>query len=209
MTKSSHNNSSEKHNISLAVESDFDSVCHILASAFIDDPVLRWFSGHDQIYPSLFRAVIEAQYKHHNHIYINEDKTGAAMWLPEGVSAKSPVHWQFMLLAYKLVQTGGLQSLKRIDYIDKLLMKHHLKQPHFYLHAIGSSQGHQGEGIGSALIKKGLISCDKQKVPAYLESSNERNNALYERFGFKTVREVQLPESGPTIWLMQRPVGGD
>ncbi|MEM8768046.1 MAG: GNAT family N-acetyltransferase, partial [Pseudomonadota bacterium] len=39
-----------------------------------------------------------------------------------------------------------------------------------------------------------------------LESSNIRNNPLYERFGFEVVEERQLGDDGPSIWLMRRPV---
>ena len=47
--------------------------------------------------------------------------------------------------------------------------------------------------------------CDQAGYPAYLESSNIRNNPLYERFGFEVTAEVTLPEDGPTMWLMERP----
>jgi ribosomal protein S18 acetylase RimI-like enzyme len=41
-------------------------------------------------------------------------------------------------------------------------------------------------------------------VPAYLESSNERNLPLYERNGFRVVSELQALGHGPTIWRMRR-----
>jgi len=40
--------------------------------------------------------------------------------------------------------------------------------------------------------------------PAYLESSNQRDLPLYERFGFKVIQELSLPDGGPTLWTMLR-----
>ena len=63
----------------------------------------------------------------------------------------------------------------------------------------------RGRGIGSALLKHGTRLCDEAGCMAYLESSNIRNNPLYERFGFEVVEEKKVAEDGPTIWLMRRP----
>ncbi len=53
-------------------------------------------------------------------------------------------------------------------------------------------------------MKAGLDVCDQQRAPAYVESSNERNNPLYQRHGFEVISEATLPDGGPKIWFMQR-----
>ena len=65
---------------------------------------------------------------------------------------------------------------------------------------------HQGKGLGTALLRPGLEHADALRLPAYLESSNERNVPLYERHGFAVIAEHVLPD-GPTLWLMWRPAG--
>jgi len=45
--------------------------------------------------------------------------------------------------------------------------------------------------------------CDREGVPAYLESSKERNIDFYSRFGFRVLEEVKLPR-GPKMWPMWR-----
>ena len=58
--------------------------------------------------------------------------------------------------------------------------------------------------MGSASMRPVLEHCDTEGVPAYLESSKERNVPFYRRHGFEVVREVSLPDSGPKIWTMWR-----
>ena len=48
-----------------------------------------------------------------------------------------------------------------------------------------------------------LDDCDRDEVPAYLETGTERNVAFYVRHGFKVTEELRLPK-GPPIWLMWR-----
>ena len=68
----------------------------------------------------------------------------------------------------------------------------------------GTDPPAQGRGIGSALLAPGLELCDRDGLPAYLESSKERNVAFYSRFGFRVTDEVQMPGGGPKVWLMWR-----
>lgn len=206
MTPSINLHSHTESNIHIAKNSELKSVCDILASAFTNDPVLQWLSGYAHIYPSLFRSEVEALYKHHNHIYINNEHTGAALWLPPGVPVTAPFHWRVVVIAWKMLRTKGYRSIKRATLLDKVIEANQPEEPHFYLHAIGASLDNQGRGIGSALIKAGLATCDKLGMPAYLESSNEKNNPLYERHGFRIIRENKLPDGGPKVWYMQREV---
>jgi hypothetical protein len=41
-------------------------------------------------------------------------------------------------------------------------------------------------------------------MPAYLESSKEKNVPFYERNGFKVRERFEVPNGGPPIWLMWR-----
>jgi ribosomal protein S18 acetylase RimI-like enzyme len=193
-----------EHDIHVAGDKEIEQVCNILASAFTNDPLINWVCRRPKTYSALFRFEAEALYKHHGQVYINSEQTGAAMWLPPGVAAKPPLHWRLMIVIWKFVSNGSLDSMKRGELVDKLMSARHPYEPHFYLRSIGASLENQGRGIGSALLEAGLSACDRQGMPAYLESSNEKNNPLYERYGFEVVDEQSLPEGGPTIWFMHR-----
>lgn len=62
----------------------------------------------------------------------------------------------------------------------------------------------QGQGVGRALMEEVLQMADREGVSCYLESSRrEPNVAIYERFGFKLVREMECRdgEEGDAITL--------
>jgi hypothetical protein len=46
--------------------------------------------------------------------------------------------------------------------------------------------------------------CDRDGVPAYLETAVARNVLLYERAGFEVVEELILPKTDIRGWLMRR-----
>ena len=47
------------------------------------------------------------------------------------------------------------------------------------------------------------LTCDRDRVPAYLEATSERNKQLYLRHGFEVTDEIPLPD-GPNMWPMWR-----
>ena len=81
--------------------------------------------------------------------------------------------------------------------------QYHPEEPHWYLPLIGVDPAHQGKGYGSALLRHALAICDREKMPAYLESSNPRDNPLYQRHGFEVIGTIQAGSS-PPLWPMLR-----
>jgi hypothetical protein len=49
-----------------------------------------------------------------------------------------------------------------------------------------------------------LERCDRDFLPAYLESSKEANLGFYRRLGFEVTKTLDLPGGGPRIWPMWR-----
>jgi ribosomal protein S18 acetylase RimI-like enzyme len=82
--------------------------------------------------------------------------------------------------------------------------RRHPETAHWYLSELGVRPQSQGRGLGSRLMFEMLARCDRERVPAYLESSTERSRALYERHGFQTTEVIRMPRGGPPLWLMWR-----
>jgi GNAT superfamily N-acetyltransferase len=73
-----------------------------------------------------------------------------------------------------------------------------------YLQGLGTDPPRQGEGLGSAVLQPVLARCDRDGLPAYLETTKERNVGFYESHGFAVVARTRLPLDGPPMWFMWR-----
>ena len=73
----------------------------------------------------------------------------------------------------------------------------------WYLEYLAVDPSKQGLGLGSSILKESLKVIDELGEAAYLESSNPQNMSLYERFGFRFVKKIQIGSS-PQINTMFR-----
>lgn len=175
-------------------------VAEILADAFRADPVMEWIS-HDPAYPKWVWLLLVPLLLPYNEVYVTGDGLGTALWLPPGVSRDMLPNLNALLSA---MGRFGLGAIFRLFQFMSLLEKHHPKESHYYLFAIGVRTTAQGHGIGSALLGHVLEKCDRRGVGAYVESSSSRSLSLYQRHGFEIQRKITLPRNGPALWLMYR-----
>ena len=126
---------------------------------------------------------------------------GAALWTPPGPEKSTlgetlRMFWVLAVMARSRVSIAvrSLSQTKRIR-----------PEGDFWsLECIGTDPLQQGRGIGSALLRPMLERCDRDKLPAFLETANPSNHAFYQRHGFNIVGEYQLPKGGPPAWQMLR-----
>ena len=180
---------------------DFPQAVHTLSAAFYDDPVVRWMLATDDRLERGFRLFVERVWSPHGGCVMTDDGLGVANWMPPG-SMHSGVVDQLRLLP-RMARLLG-RSLPRVMSGLDLMEKVHPEEPHWYLPTIGVAPDGQGRGIGSRLLRYRLDRCDQDGLPAYLEATTLRSRALYERHGFETVSEQQMPKQGPLFWPMWR-----
>ena len=177
----------------------------LLVRSFDDDPVSNFvFSGDRRRrlgLHSFFTTLIRRQYLNFGHVYTTEDFGGAAVWGPPG-RHRQGLKELFELLPTVpfLMGTRMIRALQLLTEIDAL----HPKEPHWYLSTLGTEPDRQGTGIGSALLTATLAQIDEEGMPAYLESSKERNVPLYARFGFEVIEEFRSRPGSPPLWRMWR-----
>ena len=186
-----------------AGKADLDGICRALARSFADDPVMEWiFPDADR------RAELNARFFKlrvrgllaQDEVYTTGDHAGAACWAQPGRWEMGPLEGLgFALRVAAMTRTRTPLLARGWQIVDSA----HPREPHWYLAILGTEPSRQGEGIGSALLQPVLDDCDRNEVPAYLESSKEENLAFYGRHGFRVTDELTLPE-GPPIWPMWR-----
>ena len=143
---------------------------------------------------SFFTSQIRRQYLPLGHVYTTEDSAGRRSGARPTAAARGCSElFQLLPTAPFLVSSRMVRALRLLFEIDAL----HPKEPHWYLATLGTEPDRQGQGIGSALLRPVLARVDEEGVPAYLESSKERNVPLYARFGFEVIDEYRSEDGEP------------
>lgn len=184
---------------------DHERIAVALASAFADDPAWSWLLPYADR-EGRQRLFFETELRHlvpaHREVWMAEDGSAAAVWAPPGLWS---VPMRFVLAqAPPMLRVFGRRLQLALRYLIRIERAHPKKPPHWYLEIIGAEPDRQGQGLGSALLRPVLAFCDRDGLGAYLESSTERNRALYERHGFEVVEIFDMPGGGPDIRRMWR-----
>ena len=196
--------------VQLASTSDRNELAAVLGRAFETDPVWGWlFPDPDtklrkssQVFQAYLRDAMKV-----GEVYTTPGREGASLWKPPGKWKLS--NGAILRSLPSLLRAFGTRLPASLE-VERKVESQHPMQPHWYLSVIGTDPVAQGRGVGNALIRQVTDRCDREGLPAYLESSKAENVPYYERYGFKVTGETVLGSDGPTIWFMWRnpPVPG-
>ncbi len=168
---------------------------------FASDPVARWCWPDPHRYlasmPGFTRAFAGVAFAH-DSAYCTEDFVGAALWVPPGVHGDADTLDRIMQATLTETVLNDLgAAFERLDAC-------HPQEPHWYLPMIAVDPAYQNKGYGAALMAHALERCDRDHLPAYLESTNPKNISLYRRHGFEAVAEVQVGSSPVFVPMVRR-----
>jgi GNAT superfamily N-acetyltransferase len=188
--------------VRVANDLDQQAVVGVITLAFATDPMARWAFPDPGTYLAVMpqlAAAFGGNGLPHGAAHLIDGGMGAAMWLPPGVN---PDAERLTALTDAHVPKERLPDMQRVfEQMDR----YHPPDPCWYLPLIGVDPAHQGRGCGSALLKYALTRCDRDGMPAYLESSNPRNVPLYQRHGFEIIGQIQAGSSPTMIPMLRRP----
>jgi ribosomal protein S18 acetylase RimI-like enzyme len=97
----------------------------------------------------------------------------------------------------------GRGAALRLFKFRSIWARHDPKKPHWHIDPLGVLPERQGQGIGSKLLTYFCNQVDINNAEAYLETDQERNVRLYNRFGFKEIEKE--PIFNVTNWFLLRP----
>jgi GNAT superfamily N-acetyltransferase len=190
-----------------ATSADVRQLAGALAAAFQDDPAFTWIMPVDRKRRAGLRRFFEVELKAvglgRGRIWTTPELTGACLSTPPG-------RWRLPLSAMLRHGPAFTRAFAaRLPHAAALLQRmewRHPREPHHYFAYIGVAPEHQGKGLGSTLMQPTLRCCDEAALPAYLEASNERCAALYERLGFELVDELHYGSTQPLRLMLRPPV---
>ncbi|MGL3821015.1 GNAT family N-acetyltransferase [Sphingopyxis sp. R3-92] len=190
-----------------ADKADHPVLIETLAQAFQTDPALSWIlpdaAHRARALRSLFRILVPADVRAGIALRASADEA-AALWRAPGQAHGGTM--EFLRTVIPLVATFGTalpRGLKAQAGIDA----HRPKGRFWYLHYVGVRPEHQGKGHGGRIIRAQTAVADAEGLPCWLETATPENVPLYERLGFVTQVEWDVPGGGPHFWGMMRPAG--
>lgn len=189
--------------IETATASDVERVIAGMVLAFSTDPTVRWMYPDADRYLTNFPKFVKAfggKAFEQNTAYYIDGYSSAALWLRPGVEPDEDA--LIALLQHSVPE----QEQENVFAVFEQMGNYHPSEPHWYLPLIGVEPTQQRQGYGSALMKQGLISCDRDNKLAYLESSNPENIPFYERHGFELLGTIQVGTSPPIFPMLRYPL---
>jgi ribosomal protein S18 acetylase RimI-like enzyme len=188
--------------VTTVAPADADRAVAVIVLAFGADPAARWTypDPHDYVthFPAMVRAFGGGAFAAGTAHRVGQF-AGAALWLPPGL------HPDDAAMQATLERSVPAARLRDIGVVFERMRGHHPREPHWYLPLIGVDPAHQNRGHGAALLRHALAQCDRDGVPAYLESSNRANVSLYERHGFVVLDTIQVGSSPPISPMLRTP----
>jgi ribosomal protein S18 acetylase RimI-like enzyme len=185
---------------------DIAAVAAMLSRAFEGNPGMGWAFPDPRTRPGRlernFATLLRHVWQPAGECLTTVGRDGAALWMPPSTWHISIPTQMRLLPRLTAAVRGDIVPVLRWSSIAE---RKHPRDPHWYLAVLGVDPSLQGLGFGSHLMAPVLERCDREGLPAYLETDTERNVTLYERHGFRVMERFNLPgRTEPPIWLMWR-----
>jgi len=188
----------------MATASDLDGVTATLTAAFVTDPLWSWAFPNPADLSVWWRFCIRSALRY-PWVWISGDYAVASVWIPpDGIELTEEEEKRVEPLIRDLI---GPRCDDVIELLDRFEASHPREEPHYYLSLLGIHPDRRGEGLGMTLLAENLKRMDAERIPAFLESSNPKNNSRYERLGFRQVGEFATPDGARRVATMWREVG--
>ncbi len=188
-----------------ATWADSTSVTETISLAFHDDPTWSWAfpdpPRRQEQYLVFWRFMVEGALRY-PWVLMTDACEAAAVWIPPGgTEIAEEDEARIEPLLDRLVGPRAGEVMELFELFEAAHPRH---TPHYYLSLLGTHPSYAGQGIGMALLAESLARIDRERMPAYLESSNPANNHRYQRHGFEAVGEFYPPGSETPVTTMWR-----
>ncbi|KAL8998691.1 MAG: hypothetical protein Q9188_006053 [Gyalolechia gomerana] len=205
---------SEENGVRVIPKKESKAAADCLAEAFQNDEVAQYFVktrdtenwSEDErwtLHVRIMRSIVLAHCIKGLALTVGPNHDCVALWMPPGKNMDDRMTMfrsGMWTLNLKLSRDG-----RRRFHTEFLPLLHHTKSEvlrdldndSWYLVYIGTKPGAQGRGYARRLIEYVTEQADAKGHTCYLESSNDINPAIYRKFGFETVKKIQLTD-GPS-----------
>jgi GNAT superfamily N-acetyltransferase len=186
---------------------DLPVLAPMLARSFQTCPAWEWYlppesQGRLQRMERFFEFLLDRFYLGGpGECLAADDRTGAALW-------DRPDEWKMgtgdnLRMLRTMTGVFGRRFSRAVRGFGRL-DSGHPRAPHYYLSVLGVWPEANGSGVARTLMRPGLQRCDRERMPAYLETGRPQSRDFFAGNGFEVIEELKLPGGGPPVWRMWR-----
>jgi GNAT superfamily N-acetyltransferase len=189
-------------------DADVERVVPALVRAFAADPLFDWIEPRPEPRARFLTAFMRAL-AWRSHLFGEAFVTSP---VAQGASL-----WKGPDLGHLTDEQSARCGLDRVaDSLDpgprarftaadvEHVLERAVPRPRWYLGVLAVDPDGQAQGWGARLMKPILDRADADGLPVSLETMREANLAYYRRHGFDVAATVDLPDGGPTCWVLRR-----
>lgn len=190
--------------------SQVKSTSKVVARAFHNDPLMSHYFPDEferkRWLPPLYQFVLRYGVLFGETYVTSSNLEGVALLLPPQETGMS--FWKILKagalsLAFT-VKPNALAKLWPSLRTSENARKRHAYFPHWCLFLLAVEPAYQGKGYASALLKPMLARIDSERLPCYLDTTEERNVSLYQHYGFRVAEVSKVPNTDINLWAMLR-----
>ena len=190
---------------------DIVQASKVLADAFQRDPLWKKIYEGDPDIKKRFHAFFEGGVRYclkYGELYAPSENMEGIIGLVPGKYADMNA-WRAILSGSMGVGMRiGLSTAMKMGTIFKSVVgdrREHMAGCAFlYVLVFGVATELQGKGFGRKLMDAAIEKSEREGLHLYLETETEENVKMYEHFGFRLLKRVNLPIVGLPMWEMVR-----
>lgn len=187
--------SSRQPVVRLATPQDRPRAVRTVVAAFANDPAFRFFFGSAESFgdhAAMFAGFLFDKRVGRAGVWVIEDGAALAMWDPpatEDLAAPAPAQVDL-----------PPDVVERLDAYDDVVHGAFPAEPHWYLGVLATHPAYAGRGWGRIVLAAGVAQAMADGVPAFLETTNPGNVALYRHSGWEVTTQLRVRELD--VWVM-------
>ena len=183
-----------------------EKVIEILSECFETNKSVNWIVKQDEKRKERIRYLMEYSFEacvEIGQVYLTDNVSGVIIY--SNSDDKLPILKEaFLTVQYVWKVTGvdGIgRALRREQYVNQF---HPTDQEFLYIWFIGLKKTEQGKGLGSAMLHEVIDKSNKEQIPIYVETSNERSLNFYSKHGFEVYHTSPDDLFGFKLYFMRK-----
>lgn len=185
-----------------------DRAMEVIVQAFRNDPLLPYLTRDARCQTRLLNWLARLGIKYgegYGQVYTTPEVAGVAIWFVPGrpSPAAASILWEAVWLPLQVGWSCFWRFFRFVGLADRV-HRGIISGDHWHLFILVVDPEHQGQGLGSELLRPVLAQADDLGQACYLETTNPKAVPFYRKHGFEIAHHSELGPKRPGFWGLLR-----